>query len=50
MDRSLALIMPILDMVITDTSDDGSVTLDDLRDDLNSYDRVTDCVGILGDL
>ena len=31
-----------------DTSDDGSVTLDDLRDDLNSYDQVTDCVGILG--
>ena len=32
-----------------DTDDDGSVTLDDLRDDLNSYDQVTDCVGILGD-
>ena len=32
-----------------DTDDDGSVTLDDLRDDLDSYNQITDCNGILGD-
>ena len=32
-----------------DGSSDGSVTLDDLKEDLNSYNQATDCVGILGD-
>lgn len=30
-------------------SNNGNVTLDDLKEDLNSYNQATDCVGILGD-
>lgn len=32
-----------------DGSNNGNVTLDDLKEDLNSYNQATDCVGILGD-
>ena len=32
-----------------DGSNNGNVTLDDLKEDLTSYNQATDCVGILGD-